>query len=337
MADLLKLLTAFLVLSITGACQTQPDVGVTGAPLVLERTIPLSGVRGRIDHMAIDPAHRRVFIAELGAGSVEAVDLAGGFSLGRVSDLKEPQGVAYLPARDELAVASGGDGSVRFFRARDLAPVGRVTLGADADNMRVDGQGRIVVGYGSGALAVIDPASLRVVARLDLPAHPEAFALGVAKVFVNLPDARTIVVGDLTNGRIVARWPAGHLWNFPMALDAGGGRLAVVFRLPARLQLLDTSSGAVSLDRSTCGDADDVAFDQRRGLVYVICGAGAIDDIDPARSQGSTRIRTRDGARTGLYAPDLDRLLVAAPARGSEGAALLVYRPVGPKPAPGPP
>ena len=117
----LKLVAAlFLVLSPTAACRAQPTPNDPDAPLVLERTIRLTGVRGRIDHLAIDGKHRRIFVAELGNGSVEAIDLARDASLGRVTGLKEPQGLAYLPGQDKLVVASGGDGSVRFYRAGDL-------------------------------------------------------------------------------------------------------------------------------------------------------------------------------------------------------------------------
>ena len=326
MAVSLRILAALVILAPGVACGAPPVPGDHAAPLVLEQTMPLKGVRGRIDHLAIDRHHQRLFVAELGNGSVEAIDLARGVSLGRITGLKEPQGLVYLPAQDELAVASGGDGSVRFFRARDLRADGVVEVGGDADNMRVDDSGRIVVGYGSGALAVIDPASRKVVAKLDLPAHPEGFRLEGAKAFVNLPDAKQIVVGDLASGRITATWPAAHLWNFPMAMDPEGRTLAVVYRLPARLQLLDTASGAVKLDQKTCGDADDVFFDAPRHRVYVTCGAGAVDVVDLTHPGQSVSVATRSGARTGLFVPELDRLFVAARA-GGEDAALLVYRP----------
>ena len=52
----------------------------------------------------------------------------------------------------------GGDGSVRVLRGEDLAPAARIDLGGDADNVRVDFQRqRVLVGYGKGALAIIDP------------------------------------------------------------------------------------------------------------------------------------------------------------------------------------
>ena len=122
--------------------------------------IPLGEVRGRIDHLAIDLARQRLFVAELGNGSLGIVDLARGAVLKRIGGLAEPQGVAYLPATDTIYVASGGDGSLRRFKGDDLAPLGVTELGDDADNVRVDARnGRIVVGYGDGALALIEPGS----------------------------------------------------------------------------------------------------------------------------------------------------------------------------------
>ena len=53
-------------------------------PLVLERTMPLPGVSGRIDHMALDLRRGRLFVAELGNGSVDAIDLATGKAVCRL-------------------------------------------------------------------------------------------------------------------------------------------------------------------------------------------------------------------------------------------------------------
>ena len=67
-------------------------------PLVLERKIPLGEVQGRIDHLAIDLARDRLFVAELGNDSLGVVDLAASKILRRIGGLSEPQGVAYDPA-----------------------------------------------------------------------------------------------------------------------------------------------------------------------------------------------------------------------------------------------
>ena len=316
---------------VTSAACGEPARTASGAgPLVLERTIPLAGVAGRIDHLAIDVAHGRLFIAELGNGTVEVVDVASGRSFRRISGLKEPQGLAYLPDLDELVVASGGDGSVRFYKGSDLAPAGVISLGDDADNVRIaPSSDRVVVGYGSGALAIIDPAGLKVIGRIALPGHPESFRLAGDRAFVNVPGAQRMVVAELSSGRTVASWHMPYLMNFPLALDRESGRVTVVFRLPARITSFDVTTGKTTADAATCGDSDDLFFDGRRQRFYVTCGSGNVDvvGVAPAGFGRVDHVATRAGARTSLFVPEQDRLYVAARARPGEKAAILVYRP----------
>src|ERR1700719_5428227 len=110
----------------------------SSAPLVLEAKIPLGEVSGRIDHLGIDLKRQRLLVAELGNNSLGVVDLAAGKVLRTVAGLSEPQGVAYVPFADSVFVANAGDGSVHVLRGDDLAPIGRIELGEDADNGRVD-------------------------------------------------------------------------------------------------------------------------------------------------------------------------------------------------------
>ena len=326
-----RMLVAAALLTAVCGCGASSAYGQT-PPLVLERTVVLKDVAGRIDHLAVDTVHGGLFVAELGNGSVEAVDLKSGAVLGRIAGLHEPQGLAYLPAQDELVVASGGDGAVRFFRAADLAPAGAIMLGGDADNLRVDADtGDVVVGFGSGALAVIDPKTRNVIVKAALPAHPEGFQLEGGRAYVNVPGGRSIRVLDVATGRQLAAWPNGWLnSNYPLALDPRAALIAVVYRLPATLAILDAATGARHQSTATCADADDVFFDHKRRRVYVICGSGAVDVFEAAaRDYGRlARIPSRNGARTGFFEPQLDRLFVAArAASGSRDAAILVFRP----------
>jgi DNA-binding beta-propeller fold protein YncE len=306
--------------------------GQAPVQLTLERTIPLPNVSGRIDHLAIDVSHQRLFVAELGNGSVDVVDLLSGQTR-RIGGLKEPQGLAYLPDRNELVVASAGDGTVRFFDATSLKLMGSVSLGDDADNVRVDPKtGQVVVGYGSGALVILDPVRHAIVRTIALGAHPEGFQIDGEgrKAFVNVPDAHKIVVADLDSGQALASWRAAHLANFPMALGQGSQVVGIVYRIPSRLTLFDAATGTAKADLLTCDDADDLFFDDKRRRIYVSCGSGAIDVFEQAGGNyvASAHIETRPGARTSLFVPALDRLFVAARAgSGAQDAALLVYRP----------
>lgn len=304
-----------------------------GQPLVLERKFALKDVGGRIDHMAVDLRRHRLFVAELGNDSVDVIDLGSGAVLHRFTGLNSPQGVAYLPGQDAIAIANAEDGTVHFYGGSDYAALGTLDLGEDADNARIDTRtGDVVVGYGKGGLAVIDPATRSKRQDIALPGHPESFQIDPAanRAYVNVPDAGQIAVIDLTTGRQVAKWTVpGQAENFPMAIDDSGGTIATVFRSPPRLVLLDSKTGAVTGSYSTCADADDVFFDPRRSRVYVSCGAGAIDVFsrDGSGAQHIAGIRTSPGARTSLFVPELDRLYVAERAGLLKDAAILVFRP----------
>jgi DNA-binding beta-propeller fold protein YncE len=324
--------SALLVLvacALGGACKAQTHAGPP--PLVLDREIALPGVSGRIDHLALDVAGRRLFVAEVGAGAVDAVDIASGRVTRLAAGLSEPQGVAYLPALDEVIVATGGDGIVRFYSTRGGPELGRIPLGDDADDIRVeDGTGQVDVGFGSGGIALIDPKGRRLIRTLPLPAHPEGFQVDRGRVYVNLPRSDRTDVLDEVTGRNLASWPntRGH-FNFPMAADPGAGLVAVVYRLPARLVLFDAASGRTVQDLGVCGDADDLWFDARRRRIYVSCGSGSVD-VFVRKADTYVReaqVATGGGARTSLYDPTLDRLFVAVPARGGKPAAIWSFRP----------
>lgn len=306
--------------------------GSATQPLVLEATIALPNTRGRIDHLAVDLGRKRLFVAELGNGSVDIVDLASRKVIKRISGLQEPQGVAFAPKTDVLAISSAGDGTVRLYSGENFAPRGVVQLGRDADNARLDPRsGNVVVGYGSGGLAMIDPAKAVVIKTIPLPAHPEGFQLAGGRVFVNVPDAGEIDVADLTSGMLAMKWMPPHLAsNFPIALGQGG-IVAVGFRSPATLALFDGANGRIVSQVASCGDADDIFFDAKRNRYYVSCGAGEIDVFAVADEalHLAARVTTSRGARTSLLVPQLDRLFLAVragPLFGSN-AAIQIYRP----------
>lgn len=301
------------------------------AMLRLEEKIPLGNVRGRIDHLAIDLARRRLFVAELGNDTVGIVDLEQRKTLRTLAGLKEPQGIGYLRSTDTLYVANGGDGSVRLYQGQDYAENGRIDLGSDADNVRVDqARQQVVVGYGGGALAVIDAATRSKIATIALRAHPESFQLDTSagRAYVNVPDAHSIAVADLSSRKQIAAWSTGGASaNFPMALDGQSKRVLVMFRSPARLGVFDMRGGASVAMVEACGDADDLFLDVKRQRLYVSCGAGEVDVFDAQNYQHLSRIPTASGARTSLFVAELDRLYVAARATGGNPAAIWVFRP----------
>jgi DNA-binding beta-propeller fold protein YncE len=323
---LLFVLTAAAMAASAGASAQSNN-----ATLRIEAKIPLGDVRGRIDHMAADINRRRLFVAELGNNTVGIVDVELGKVLQVLGGQKEPQGVGYLPSTDMLYVANGGDGSLRLFQGPDYTANGRMDLGNDADTVRVDQSNQgVVVGYGGGALAVIDGAKTHKISEVRLPAHPEGFQLepGAGLAYVNLPNARGIAVADLSSGKVTAIWPVGGASaNFPMALNGDSNQVLAVFRNPPKLGVFDKRDGSIVRMVDTCGDADDAFVDAKRHRVYVSCGAGVIDIFDARSYERLSRLPTVSGARTSLFVPELDRLFLAVRAGGGNPAAIWVFGP----------
>lgn len=299
--------------------------------LRLIRTIPLLGVRGRIDHLAVDLEGRRLFIAALGNGSLEVVDLTAGTRVRSVPGFHEPQGVLYIAGLDRIVV-TGGDGACDILDGRSFGRIARIGFSTDADNVRYDeASGRVYVGYGDGALGVVDPKAGVAVGDIRLAGHPEAFQIdrSEGRIFVNVPAAGHVGMVDLAAGAVLATWPLRSARdNYPMALDEAGRRLFIGTRRPARLLVLDTRSGRTVAALESSGDADDLFYDARSRRIYLSGGEGAITVYEqqaPDRYRIIGRVRSAPGARTSLFVPEQDRLYVAAPARGGREAEILVY------------
>jgi DNA-binding beta-propeller fold protein YncE len=283
--------------------------------------------------MAIDLPRQRLFVAELGNDSVGIVDLKNRKLIHTIGGLNEPQGVGYVPSKEMLYVANARDGSVRAFMGTDYAAAGKIDLGDDADNIRVDTTAnQVIVGYGKGGLAIIDAKAFRRIADIALGAHPEGFQLDPDgnQIFVNLPDAHTIAVVDRQTGKGTATWLitiAGG--NFPMALYPSAGHVLTIFRSPAKLGVFSIKDGALLASPDICGDADDLFVDAKRNRLYISCGDGFLDVLD-AEGNAYKRIAhipTVRGARTSLFVPELDRLLLAVRAEAGEPAGIWVFRP----------
>jgi DNA-binding beta-propeller fold protein YncE len=328
---MLLLLCASSTVAVTPRGVGAAQEGDRAAPLRFEAAIPLGDVRGRIDHMAADVSRHRLFVAELGNDTVGIVDVDARKLVKRLSGLKEPQGVAYFPATDTVFVANGGDGSLRLFRGSEYEENGRIDLGDDADNVRIDPLTRLVlVGHGGGGLAVIDPVWRTKIDDIPLRGHPESFQIDArtGRAYVNVPNAHMIAVLDLNSASQVGAWAtAGLARNFPMALDDESKHVLTMFRSPPKLGVFDMRDGSSAAAVDACADADDVFVDAKRHRVYVSCGAGAIDVLDARTYERVARIPTVAGARTSLYVPELDRLFVAVRA-GSSPAAIWVFRPM---------
>jgi hypothetical protein len=322
---LVALLAGFMLLAGKGYTESE-------MPLRLERTIVLPDVQGRIDHMAVDVAGERLFVAALGNNTLEVIDLRVGKRIHSITGLKEPQGVLYLPEFQRLFVTNGGDGSCKVFDGNSMGLLDTVKFSGDADNIRYEAPTKqVYVGYGAGALGTFDAKTGKQLWDVRLAGHPESFQLEATgpRIFVNVRPANQVTVIDRNKREVAAIWPLKDAKdNFPMALDEANRRLFIGCRNPAKIIIYGTESGKIVGSFDVAGDIDDVFYDLKAKRLYASCGEGFIDvfqQTDPNHYAVMAKISTAKGARTSLFVPQQGRLYLAVPHRGEQPAEVRVY------------
>jgi DNA-binding beta-propeller fold protein YncE len=302
------------------------------ALLRLVQTIPLPNVEGRIDHMDVDIKGQRLFIAALGNNTVEVLDLRAGKRIRTITGLHEPQGIGFIPEFNKIFVANAKTGACEAFDGASFKSIKSIKFPDDADNIRYDAAARrVYVGYGNGGLGIIDVATGDQAGEIKLEGHPESFQLEKSgpRIFVNIPTSQKIVVVDREKQATITAWPtAGTTANFPMAFDETQHRLFVGFRKPAKLTVFDTESGKVVTNLDSPADADDIFYDATRRQIYISGGDGFIGVVqqqDADHYKTLTKVSTASGARTSFFVPELGRLYLAVPHRGTQRAEVRVY------------
>jgi DNA-binding beta-propeller fold protein YncE len=331
------LLATLLVLTAHAFGQEEPPV------LSLRSRLPLTNVKGRIDHFSVDVKGQRLFVAAVANHTLEVIDLQSGKQVHTITDLAEPQGVFYDASNNRLYVACALDGTTRIYDGSTFRLLTTVKFPDDADNIRYDVRSKsVIVGYagakalrnreeGAGGLGFID-AGAKKTGEIIIDAHPESFQLEKTgtRLFVNVPDKEEIEVIDVVSRKVVARWPVTSAKdNFPMALDEAHHCLFVGTRTPPRLLVFDTESGKEIASAEIAGSSDDLFYDSAKRRIYVLTSQGAIDVFqqrDGNHYDHIARINTPAHAQTGLYVPEWGKLFAAVPNSGDQGAEVQVFQ-----------
>jgi hypothetical protein len=320
---------------LVSVCWTSalPAAAPNAALLKRIQTIPLAGPEGRLDHLALDSVHHRLFVANMPNSSLDVVDLTRGKLMRQVPGQHGIQGIAYAPDLNLIFVGNGS-GSCNVFDGRDYHPLKSLHPGDDCDNVRYDPRThRAYVIHAPQSLAVIDARTQAVIKEIRLPADPESFQLEQRRprLYLNTPSPAQVVVIDTQKQSVTTIY---HLHragsNFPMALDEPHHRLFVGCRRPPLLDVLDTETGREVASVEIPGDTDDLWYDTGSRRIYVSTGAGylaMIQQVTPDRYEPLARLPTARGARTSLYDPASRRLYLVVPRHpGRAAPEIWVYQ-----------
>lgn len=326
-----KFLLAIFLLS-SFACTAQ-----SAAPIKLERTIPL-GVSTKFDHLAIDEAGSRLFVAATTNHSVEVIDLKSGKTDESITGLGKPHGLAWVAATGNLYVADGSLGELRVYHGSPFELAGKIKLSDDADDMVYDDAHHLLfVGHGGSdaanpaMVAVVDTAEFKLVANLPVATHPEALEIDAAgnRVFANIAEASEVAVIDTVSRKTSAHWKLSKAAdNVPLTYDAEAKLLLIACRTPGTLLLLDATTGKELASAPSAGGADDLFYDPALHRAYLISGAGEVDTYAVSSKKTLHELgvlKTAAGAKTALFVPGQKRLYVAVPGASPTVSEIRVY------------
>lgn len=272
------------------------------------------GGTGGWDYLTADPAAHRLYVTH--GSRVEVLDSDSGKAVGAITGLKGTHGVALDPEGQFGYISDGGANAVVVFDRHTLATVGSIPAGTNPDGITYEPVTKTVWAFNgrSKNVTVIDTASRKVLATIDLPGKPEfPQPDGKGHVFDNIEDQNSIAVLDAGSRKLTTTWkltscdsPSG------MAIDPAHHRLFSVCD-GGKMAVVDTESGK-QLASPSIGDGPDAAgYNAKAQLAFSSNGGdGTFSVVDAAHGfQTIETLPTQKGARTMAYDPETDRAYMA--------------------------
>lgn len=305
-----RLIFGALIAAVACAAVTPP-----GAPRyqVVGR---MAGPDGDYDYVSVDEPAGRLFVGR--DDGVMAVDLATGRVHRRFLAARGVAAVLPIPGTPLMLATAGDEDRAILFDRRTGTVRQRIAAGRDPDGAAFDPVSRLafVMNGGSNDVSFIDVSRGSVVATVPIGGKPEAAVSdGRGHLFVNVEDKGEIAVIDVARRRVVARDPiAGCRQPTGIAFDRASDLLVSVCH-NNMAALVDARSGAARGRFAIGRDADGVAIDARRRLVFISCNDGTLTIVRmdlQGRIGAREVVVTRLGARTLALAPASGRLFLPA-------------------------
>ena len=325
--------------------------------LRLVQTIPLPGVKGRLDHMGVDLEKKRLFVAAVTNNTLEVVDLNDGKVIKSLGGLKDTQDALFLGGDFNKLFVSSLDGHLRVFQGETLWLVQDFKIEPDANRLFYDPATNLIYfGYGGQNAgfnayervgipqakpgAGYDQLVADMIAPTPRPGHLAEIAMDDNGILL-VCDSRADLIYqfDTRKRELIKSWPARGDGAGDMALDRIRHRLFVGTRIPAEMTVYDSQSGKEIQSLPAPETMDGVYYDANLKRIYMTGGRWygtpeaspwwiyIYQQKDPDQYDLISKVRTRPGSGTSLFVPQLNRFYVAYQAIDDQDAAILVFEP----------
>jgi hypothetical protein len=335
-----------------------PAHGQDRLTLRLVQTIPLSGVSGRLDHMAVDLDKKRLFVAAVANGTLEVLDLNAGKVINSIPGIKDAQDALFLGGLFNKLYVSSLDGTLRIYQGETFRLIQALKLEPDPNRLLYDPATELIYfGYGGqnagfeayGRVGIMQAKrgapSDQFVADMIAPTHRPGHLADMAmeddgKLLICDSRADLIFQFDTRKRELLKSWPAHGDGAGDLALDRAHHRLFVGTRIPAEMTVYDSLSGKEIVSLPGPETMDGVYYDADLKRIYMSGGRWygtpeaspgwvyVYQQQDADHYQLVSKVKTRPGSGTSLFVPQLKRLYVASQAIGDQDASILVFEPL---------
>ena len=313
----------------------------TSAPLKLATKYEMpASVKGRFDHLGIDTSGNRLFVVGEEAQQVLVFDLTSGKFI-RAIKVDHPHAVLYRDDLSRIYITDEGKGVLNIYDGKTYDLVKSVALRVDTDSIGYDPATHYLYIDNGGdnahetftMLSVVDTTAGTKLADIKVDGDTlEAMSLEKSgdRLFLNNPAKNEVEVIDRKTNKIATVWPVKlGKGNATMALDESSHRLFVGCRSGA-IVVFDSQTGKELQALPVGKGVDDLMFDSASKRIYATSGGtGAVDvykETDADHYQSLGNVPSGPGAKTGLLVPQLSRLFVAVPPKGTTPAEVYVYQ-----------
>jgi DNA-binding beta-propeller fold protein YncE len=314
-------------------------------PLRLVQTIPLTNVKGRMDHLGVDIKGQRLFAAALENNTLEVIDLKAGKRVFSIPGQSKPQGVFFSPDFNRLFVANGGDGTCKVYDGDTFKLIENLAVGTDADHVSYDPVTKyLYVSYGdpkSGGLSIIDVPSLKHIADIKTDARPGGIKIEKSgpRIFLRFTGTGNLAVVDREKREVIAKWPVTEAKaSNSLAFDESHHRLFDGTNNPPLLLVFDTESGKKIAQLDGVAGIDDAWYDAERSRIYTSGGRESAtskppgfvyvyQQKDPDNYELTAKVPTRPNSQTSIWVPELNRYYVSSSSNDKQDATILVFEP----------
>lgn len=276
---------AVLAACLLAGCSGPSQAPASALPLKQVQDIALPGGATRLDYQSIDAAAHRLYIAHLGDGTVEAVDLDKAAVAGTVQDVPSAHGVMAAPDRHTLLAAASGANEVAFIDPATLKVTLRVKSGDLPDGIAYDPvHGKAYVSNEHDhALTVIDLNTDKALPPIETGGETGnvIYDPSSGKVFANAQSSGELLTIDPATDTITDRIKVdGCDGNHGLYIDGPGELAFIAYEGNAKLFVLDLRSNQFTAHFDTGDTPDVLALDTGLHRLYLAAEDGTVSIFD---------------------------------------------------------